>query len=65
MSGDKIKFNYPKRVSSTRQWLLTQVAKSLGKELAQDESHEFLFEFLDATREVYRELVGEDEIIDW
>jgi len=65
MRADKAKFNYPTRISSTRKWLLTQVSLSLAKELAQDESHEFLFEFLDAARSAYRELVGVDEIIDW
>lgn len=65
MRADKAKLNYPSRIAATRQWLLSQVSTSLAKELAQDESQEFLFEFLDKTREKYRELVGVDEVIDW
>jgi hypothetical protein len=65
MQGNKEKFNYPQRIAATRKWLLSQVSKSLAKELAADESHEFLFEFMDAVRDNYREIVGVDEIIDW
>lgn len=65
MSGDKAKLTYPARISATRQWLLKQVSSSLAKELAQDESHEFLFEFMDAVRDKWRDLTGNDEEISW
>lgn len=65
MSGDKAKLTYPARISATRQWLLKQVSSSLAKELAQDESHEFLFEFMDTVRDKWRDLTGNDEEISW
>lgn len=65
MSGNKAKLTYPPRKSATREWLLNQVAKSIAKELKQDDEHAFWFEFSDAVRNEYRELVGVEEIIDW
>jgi len=65
MSGDKAKLTYPPRVSATRKWLLEQVAKSVAKEIAQDDDHAFWFTFADKIRDEYRELIGVEEIINW
>lgn len=65
MCGHVVKLEHTKVQTSTRAWLLSQVAKSLAKELARDEDHAFWFDF---QRVVARELSlieGKDINIDF
>lgn len=43
MSGDIVELYIPPKQTNTRKWLLSQVAKSIAKELAMDEDHTFWF----------------------
>jgi hypothetical protein len=65
MSGDIAKLVIPPRETRTRAWLLSQVAKSLAREIAMDEDHEFWFEFRERVAEEIAHLDKTNPVIDW
>lgn len=50
MSRNVVQFSVPKHETSTRAWLLGQVAKAMAKELQRDEDHIFWFDFQQAVQ---------------
>jgi hypothetical protein len=65
MSGDIAKLAIPPRETRTRAWLLSQVAKSLAREIAMDEDHAFWFEFSERVREEIAALDKIAPVINW
>jgi DNA relaxase NicK len=65
MSGDVAKLHVPLRETRTRAWLLSQVAKSIAREIAMDEDQSFLFQLIDQIREEYKTLTKGEQNISW
>jgi len=65
MSGDVAKLDTPARETRTRAWLLSQVAKSVAREIAMDEDHTFWFTFRDRVAQELEQFERKSDIIDW
>lgn len=65
MSGNVAKLAIPFRETRTRAWLLSQVAKSIAREIAMDEDQKFLFELIDRVRFEYKMLTKDKQDVDW
>ncbi len=65
MLGDTVKLFVPPRITKTRAWLLSQVAKSVAREISMDENHEFWFEFRDKIAEELRDIDKKLVLVDW
>jgi hypothetical protein len=65
MSNSKIKLSIPPKETATRAWLFGQVAHSIAKEMALEDSHEFWINFQQKVREEYYALTQTNDVIDW
>jgi len=65
MSGDIAKLAIPPRETRTRAWLLSQVAKSLAREIAMDDEHAFWLQFSERVREEITALDKIAPVINW
>lgn len=65
MARDKIKLWLPPKETATRAWLMGQVSKSIAKEMALEDSHDFWINFVQKIREEYYALTDNHEVIDW
>ena len=65
VSRGKAQLSIPPKETSTRAWLMGQVAKSIAKEMALEDSHEFWINFQQKIREEYFALTQTNEQIDW
>ncbi len=65
MQDDTTKLAIPPRETRTRAWLLSQVAKSIAREIAMDEDQNFLFELMDKIRFEYKMLTKGQQKVDW
>jgi len=65
MQGTVAKLHVPPRETRTRAWLLSQVAKSIAREIAMDEDQSFWFELAEKVRYEYQMLTKNETGVDW
>lgn len=65
MSSAVVKLIAPTRETRTRAWLLSQVAKSIAREIAMDDDQQFLFQMIGRIREEYTIITKGKVEVDW